>query len=217
MTIYEHELKNIYIGEYKGWTPWANTILYMPLDTVNGRTDIQWHSTVDVNNNITYWTFGWVDCASFPAASNYINVNDVAFPNQWTMLIWVNNINQKQSSIWRASGANAWLSYSSTQWYYVWENNTYFGKTATNHWYLIAYCNSSTAADKKQYIVDNWTITSISCNNNDNALNTTKNVILSDSNAYFNWYMSALIIEDRIWTEQEISDYYNQTKSNYWL
>jgi hypothetical protein len=26
-----------------------------------------------------------------------------------------------------------------------------------------------------------------------------------------------LIWEDRVWTAQEISDYFNQTKANYWL
>jgi hypothetical protein len=33
----------------------------------------------------------------------------------------------------------------------------------------------------------------------------------------FIWYMSDFIIENKVRTTQEISDYYNQTKTNYWL
>jgi hypothetical protein len=35
--------------------------------------------------------------------------------------------------------------------------------------------------------------------------------------AYYQWYLSNAIIEDRVWTAQEIAAYYNLTKSNYWL
>jgi hypothetical protein len=31
------------------------------------------------------------------------------------------------------------------------------------------------------------------------------------------WYMSELIVETKWWTPQEVSDYYNSTKSNYGL
>ena len=34
---------------------------------------------------------------------------------------------------------------------------------------------------------------------------------------FFNGYMSDVIIENKVRTAQEISDYYNATKSNYWI
>ena len=40
--------------------------------------------------------------------------------------------------------------------------------------------------------------------------------ISSHSDKYI-WYISNAILENKARTAQEISDYYNQTKSNYWL
>ena len=37
------------------------------------------------------------------------------------------------------------------------------------------------------------------------------------NNEYFVWKLSDIIIENKEWTATEISNYYNQTKSNYWL
>jgi hypothetical protein len=34
---------------------------------------------------------------------------------------------------------------------------------------------------------------------------------------YFQWNLSNCILEDRVWTAEEISDYYNSTKANYWI
>jgi hypothetical protein len=35
--------------------------------------------------------------------------------------------------------------------------------------------------------------------------------------AYFNWNISNVILENKTWSQQDIQDYYNATKSLYWL
>jgi hypothetical protein len=34
---------------------------------------------------------------------------------------------------------------------------------------------------------------------------------------YFNWKMSEFIVEKVEWAETDISNYFNQTKANYWI
>lgn len=34
---------------------------------------------------------------------------------------------------------------------------------------------------------------------------------------YFNWQFKLFIWEDRCWTDQEVTDYYNEVKATYWL
>lgn len=43
------------------------------------------------------------------------------------------------------------------------------------------------------------------------------NWYLTDSERRFIWNMSEIIIERKVWTASEVSTYYNNTKSNYWI
>ena len=43
------------------------------------------------------------------------------------------------------------------------------------------------------------------------------NIADGSLNRHFQWGMSNVIVENKTWTQQEISDYFDSTKSLYWI
>ena len=207
------------------WTPWANTIAYYPLTSV---------STVnDMSGNWNHWTmswtitFGsalwWVDCWSFPwSSSTYINVpNSSDFAT--TTITY---------SFWIASSqtsGNRWIIY---KWPFTWNSWTYYITNYRNFWVSINgtetyttmfYSNNQwvyavvTYDGSSMKIYKNWALNTSASTSYDISWDSNPLKIWAywDSNYCFYGYMSEIIIENKVWTAEEISDYYNQTKSLY--
>ena len=216
-------LKNAYIGEYK-WKPWANTILYMPLNSTNTKNDIIWWHTTTQWGTVSYGTYWWVDCMNV-TWEWYVWISSMTLPQQYTIIQRVNNINwwsyhwQPSNPLWRNLdflSPRMWLSYNSS-WYYSYEQNSYFWVSDRNKWFLVAISISNgswTSYLMWANISKTWNVTSAP-NWNTSTLRIWCSVEYIDQ--YFLWYISNVIIENRARTADEISEYYNQTKSNYWL
>ncbi len=224
--------------ENSGWKPWSNTLAYLPLDSTNTKNDTYWWNTTTQLWTVRYWTYWWVDCADFTTwwciYSNMLN-----WVSTYTVLIWANNINWNSASNWywwnvfcvsKSWGSyQPWIYYwnsSSSNWYFAfYANNSswdiYFNTNTKNHWFLLAMCISSST--KKAYLFGDWSYKELDISNSTTNSQYVQiwgiiyNNLTERTDRRFYWYLSNLIIENKVWTDQEIQDYYNLTKWNYWL
>lgn len=213
------------------WTPWVNTILYMPFDT-----DLLDHS----GNNISFTTL-W----TAPVISNWVSVWDwqwflytspltsqYASNHIFTVSWWV-NLSTTASYVWWVSD-NSYPSYKwrnslplTTYWRMENVSNQHQALSSTpissflNTWKLVTVVWNGGVA--KMYI--NWTLETT-----DNNMSFTdwtfafsvwksifRNADLTVSSGVFQWKMSQLILENKEWLDWEIQTYYNRTKANYWI
>lgn len=224
-----YKLTGMYIGNQKirpnGWKPWANTLLYLPLNSTDTYTDQSWNSVVTTNNGTTFWTNYWVDCGYFNSSN--IQVTTFTVPSAWTILCWCYNT----WTVWwdghiidiGSSTRRLLTSYDEWwPWYWAlsdWDliRTTWF--TYQNQWILYAF----TFENGAQNLIIKW-------NSIDDSLPTTYSfssftpTAMNVWNEWNNWatryflgWMSNLIFEDKAWTATEINNYYDQTKWNYWI
>lgn len=210
----------IYMMRDDGRQPTGTTIAYYPLTSSTTTSDQSWNNRNLTNYNTSFWTYQWINCAYW---------NSVKHLNTPT-LSWVKTLSLWTYWAWHTSGS----SYSPTftywtgttnnlQWLYeddkytLWNSSGYVvvNSQIKNQWYHYVLVLSTT--EKKLYF--NWAL-----------VGTANNSSLSDWMFYFfcfinnqswinyyHWWISNVIIESKEWTAQEVLDYYNDTKSNYWL
>ena len=225
--VWTNTMKNAYIGEYKGFVPWSNTLLYLPLES--DIIDYSWKGVTVTNNgvsidnnqaNIWVWYFNWNWYLSIPKESNIL----------WNIftISWYGKVSGRPtySAIFSTVNSSYWWLTVQYEWTHL------FASTATNNWDLIAVGNVFTKNNvwENYVLVRNitnwelyknwvkvWSATSWNWNivQNWNASHIGRNWASSQAN--ITWYLSNFIIESTAWSAEEISDYYNQTKSNYWL
>lgn len=208
------------------WQPWANTILYLPMNSSTNFTDQSWNwytgtwtwnYSINTVDGVECWDFqGWY--IRFTWLQN-INANSFTHifwwntnrPNRWEVssFLQANNSSDAHSSFW-----------ISQSWYYFMATNLYW-------WYdLISDINNRTWWQMLTFVKD-WTDISISINDeqpftitwNSNSNDFTIFDIWSRDDVYsyqwWAWWLSNVIVENKVRTAQEISDYYNLTKSLY--
>lgn len=218
------------------WQPWANTIAYWKLD--GDALDYSWNSRDLTASGITYesgwpwqvWVFSWWATAyyqdntlfniSYPFTySLYVQTAQVPSGTYdgtnpyYTMAIvtqnWTNdNIFDKVSGF--AEDGFLWFNYYNDWYYCMWWT------AQSNTRYYLVY----TFDGVKQRIYSNWTLVwENPCGWSYTGFSNARLVLASqrarNETIAFNWKMSNVIIENKVRTAQEISDYYNQTKSLY--
>lgn len=209
------------------WQPWANTIAYYPLkenlDDYSGNgynmtnswiTFSDWVAVLDGSQRATipnvtgYKTI----CLWFKKTSDYngmiyaqgntdgyVQLRTNGFASAWT---WWGTFNADFTAWW-STPSNVWRCFVMTQ---TVANNSWAGTWAfdfylSDFWWVSwirRFDGSSTHYFNRPLATFWW------------SGNTSYHyAIIAD--------VSALIIEDAQWTQQEIEDYYNLTKWNYWL
>lgn len=220
------ELNNAYIGEV--WTPWSNTIAYYPLTSSTTTTDQKWTYNLTNAWNVVFWTYQWVSCAYFnwTTTSQLYNtsLSFAARPTQ-TVLVWMyiswtsTSVYQTIYHTWITSKTGklgswfkywTWLCIGSWYWWYEsiksWNIN--------GSWHLLVNVTNWTSST--QYL--DWAL----YQSLTNSLSDTQTWLYiwwaqQSSSERLSWYESEFIVESKVRTAQEILDYYNKTKSNYWL
>lgn len=213
----------MYIGEY-GWHPWANTIAYYKFDwnlndsSWNNRnlsiyswsptywTETWWGRYIYFPNNC--WTTYWEDTISYGGTT-------LSFWYKWNsgyngkpiIEIWASGYN----IYGRISGDVTFEYFTQRDWpfpsYSAWSNWHYYTivRGSDNYsrvyvdWQSVAYWNWSwswTRAVRFRFNQYGDTNASSNCNS---------------------WNLSEVILETVARTAQEVADYYNQTKWDYWL
>ena len=220
------------------WKPNANTLAYYPLTSTTTVNDMSGNNRNLTNNWATFWTYAGVDCVLLPSADTKklywtlpLTWNQTFTVNVYIQRIW--NSTQSQYSwqifvLWDigTNWATFWTSIKNStaanpNTYLTWTRWTDITSTDTNTTWkreLITVINDT--SNVKLY--KNWTL--IMDNSMSFNIGSTNFAIWSFSSSSqrwwfqnFYWYMSRFIVEDKVRTAQEIQDYYNQTKSNYWL
>lgn len=209
---------------WREWrAPWANTIAYYPL--TQDANDYSWNN----NNIVTSWASSYSANGALLPNSNHAGLLvpfNIVTSNNYTFSFWCNPLHYQSISDmrWIDMAENTTNRLISVWWtdatIFHWRWSTVSSVFWTSISYSIntrCYCtytiNNGTV---NTYInwVNLWTKTWIS--GHTCALRFWQEWNMwADRHRY--WYMKDIIIEDKARTAQEISDYYNITKWNYWL
>jgi hypothetical protein len=205
-------------------------LLYLPLDSTYTYTDQSGNQVSTTNSNVTFWTYQWVDCWTF-GNSTRISVSPFNIPNDFTFVWRCYNtwVYQFEWQIFDARNGSDYIRAvfriaSECYWYYgsitgVNVADTTWVNFIQNQWVLFAFVTT----DWKQELYVKW-------NNIDNYYSEANSYSwftptnISIGQEWNNWAsrhfiggLSNIIIEDKVRTAQDISDYFNQTKANYWI
>lgn len=214
--MFEHSLKNAYIGEV--WKPWANTLLYIPMQT--DLLDKVGTYTV-TNTSVTLTTLSGVKCWYFNGSAR-LDTTVPAFANKnHTISIWYKDN-------WSANSTP--IISSNTSWY---ADGECFRYSSSSDLQYVVFSSSSTIATSTWLTKTNWNNIVFSWWNIyvNGVLKTTSSgtyvtwhnftvwwhALGGSGLKYITWYMSEVIIENDVWSADKVLDYYNLTKSNYWL
>lgn len=218
---------NVYLHTDE-WLPWSNTVWYYPLTATSTVNDMSWNNNTLTNNgSVTFWTNAWVSSGSFTWASTYLSLGKALFTwnSSFTVSIWFYNVPNSSylvNMIWwvgNNSQQNWIVFYKNDDWkimyWYWWTNQSTWVNCPTNSWHLLTVTYNWTSI--KTYL--DWTLIntgSVSLN-----LTNTRTVIGASLNttptSKWCWYLSEAIFENRVWTAEQVTWYYNQTKSLYWI
>ena len=211
----------VYGGEPK-WKPWSNTLAYYPLET--DTNDYSGNSNNLTNNWIIFSTYDNVKCWYF---------NKSAYAQKsWSLFTWnptftvsewikTNGSSNWQNTwfigeTWSNNSFSIWLYWNTRQVYvWGWSNDKATWKyIADSIWHNITFTYSGGSGivyiDGVSVYTWTWSPNIISWytmlwNNNDLWVD------------YLYWYLSQVIIEDKVRTADEVVKYYNSTKSTYGL
>ena len=218
-----------------GWKPWSNTIAYYKF---NGNwNDSSWNWLNLTMNNVTYSTLSsWISVAYFNGSAYWLNTSLSKTLTEWTQSIWICKSRNTDSetftqigsvsptdwewsikTYWTSTG-NIWTTLYYWGFIYRWYNNTWISNWTWIHVVVVWWSGGN-----KLYV--NWQQVTLSYVywNSSTSFGSRAFTILSigrhraASADWMQWYVSEWIVEDKQRTAQEVIDYYNQTKSNYWL
>ena len=214
------------IYPFSSWRPNENTVAYFPL-TENFIDQITWNWPTATSGTIPFTTKDWVVCVSCPSWSvqmSYNNRNWSTWNNVHTWSFWCNKnsySHERQVVITTGYGATnrcKGMGFHNNKFWTGWWNND------TDHadakiWQRALYTWTFDWTTTRAYI--NWELV--------NSKNMTYSVDSNNYSALFSqviqnasgpdqsadWYYRDIIIENRVWTAEEILNYYNQTKWNF--
>lgn len=233
-----HKLTAIFLWQNKvrpsWWQPWTNTIAYYKLES-----DLNDYSGNEHNltpaSNVTFSTLASgkgvcffdnsASVSSFPAftwditfsfyvrnSSNYTGYNN----------IWYIVKANSTTSWWDEANSTAvlfsWESQSNGfRWQPTWQQDGFpFLFNDTNwHYVVCTYKRNTQAANV--YLDGNTTPTITSTYSAYPNSNSTPFYLCQKWWTQRYTYLSDVIIEDKVWTTQEIANYFNQTKTDYWI
>lgn len=230
------------VSDNSWWQPWANTVLYYDFewDSWTSVTN-KWTRGSSMNWTATWVTFqtlaSWKAVAykSDTSRSNWIKCNSInSLPSSFTWWAWAKSnsaTNQRQALFWWQSPWewNIWLNADG------WKTNctthdgndwVWYGKSSTVttdwNWHLITWTYDS--VNWNQVYKDGAALTFTTANwnymNNTAISNAQLGCMCTSNTSYdwsFNWMVGCCWIESVRWTVQDISDYYDLTKANYWI
>ena len=201
--------------------PWADTLAYYEFNNNLGNSAWSWHDLYTLAGTVTYWTDSWwAKYAYFDTntwSNHYtgfpsIDVSTLTVSYWWKpkqIFSWWNPITlsilDSNSDIILAPVRSvdfrwiSWFTATADTWYHIvmviwwWVQKVY-----VNWQYLTEWTQSYTWTLSTTFTINNAGDTNSSSFANDN-------------------YLSELIIETKSWTAQEVADYYDQTKANYWI
>lgn len=197
------------------WTPWANTMAYFPLETDQLDTTGNYTLSLTGTQQTVGYQFSWSELVlnwtytrvqflnvrvKIDSVGSWIT-NLATMINSWGMRYnWEHILMPANAKKFQIENGSNVASFSSAQ------------NTTTWAWYNIAFgvnSNYNYTAYINGSLVWSWTLSSIRQPSWSNI------VFLFNQTATATF--SKVIVEDVAWTDQEVLDYYNTTKSKYWI
>lgn len=229
------------------WQPWADTILYYDFEHTNWTTETNLAQTASIYDWIysatpTIWVLAtWkkyfnTQWSIYSATSTGFSTIDY---NNSTVCIWLNPQDTQVKSYfgqswwstpwwWTSSWLGTIFCEKLSSWYYNVELWQTYGKSVSGssipiwnwtclvmtdyNWTVTIYCNWTQ--------VQQWTNPYLWNSNSTKFCVGSAYVYWAaspESRGVGNVWYGSVIIENKVRTSQEISDYYDQTKANYWL
>ena len=220
MSIYLHKVKS-------RWQPGENTFWYYTFDDQNSSqiTDFSWNNRhltrfIMPTYSLVKWNnYSW-NFESVASSSTAPTIDYSSLPNIYTVLIWVKPVENSQSYVSYIRAPSPYNQVGIIRWYNSWQfeyftessgqRTTIKSNVNLNSWYLIWYTTDWT--NVKTYC--NWEETASSTA----AVWTYWNFYLWSSINWdrFRWEIWACIIESKVWSAEEVEDYYMFTKWDYY-
>lgn len=234
--IWNQEVTKVFVGSEQirpsWWQPWANTIAYYPLNwNLNDNSGNGYNLT---NSWTTFITLAsWKQVLSVEQASAYNNsftydlsgkdftisyfVKDTAQRIWYSDFPYIRLYNSSNSVLYE--NKHAWPSQRNLVWArinnnYPWDVERY---NIDENWHSYFYVYNNTDRVQKLYV--DWNLVSTA-----QPISNPISTACAKLQVGGLWYkgqvhfqMWDLIIEDKVRTAQEIADYYNKTKSQYWI
>ena len=221
----------VYGGEWN-WKPWANTVWYRPLQ--NDCKDYSWNWYDGTWNSPSYtqsWTtinvayFNW----SYIDLSNFRITEDNTTINVWVKSNSTNTWQEVFDATWGSTGNSVtyfWYNWpwdvSNQYWMQHAYNGGSYAKVYTSWWPFQDVwkniCVVMNTSGVKIYM--NWVLQTTTSTLSWQ-MNWTPNASIwwrkYWNTNFFRWYISEFIWENKNRTDEEILNYYNKTKKNYWL
>lgn len=217
------------------WTPWANTLLYLPLES--DVVDRSWNSVSTSSSNVSFTTTWGVVSANIPR-NWYITIPDTYITTSLTektismwLYVWATQTTYRRWIVWLLKEGYSWNSIafienttkisSYLQWVSIWID-TPVNIYPANQWFNCIITTKDGTNNNKIYInwqqVVQWNGTSTAWGNMASSVNNRVVLFWTDgSSEWLDGSAREAIFESKARTVQEISDYYNLTKWNYWL
>lgn len=216
--------------DQQGWQPWANTVAYYPLDT--DFNDDSWNSRNLTNTGATITTVSWVTCAYFDGNSYaqfdwYSLANTARTVNIWvdcTLNGWYQWAIHISDYYTNSPWWSLWIKFNNWNtnvWPWDWQNASAETVTATvtAWWHNIIVTQASNVV--KLYVdgdliwTNNWYPITWWWTTPDSWCLWSKD--WPTHSEKLTWYLSKVILEDKVWTDGEVQDYFDNTKAIYWL
>lgn len=227
----------VYLWEDYNWKPWDNTVAYRPLTSQTTVNDQSWNNYTLTQTGGSFTTLWDVSCFyNGWGTSWYFNLNSAPkIPSgnaDRTISLWV------KPNSYSGSSQNTILSYGtdtagemvrfiiSTSWKYGitvdGSSGIYSsGLISTSNWKLMTFVSSGNS----YYLYVNWSLEGMGTYSSINTTAVSSSYPLrimrrntsTSSNYQLRWYLSEVIIEDIVRTDQKILNYFNSLKWKYWL
>lgn len=214
--------------EYKVWPQkkWSvnwSTLLYMPLNW-NVKDEVSW------NNGSWWWTSSYTTLDSwlkvaYCNTSSYIITPTITMDTAMTVSWWLKwngwdwFLRADRSSNRRFWQIQSYMVGGWESWWWYWYNSTYYWTTLWHNSNWWNHCVVTTWPNWVRVYSD-WRLIFSSSYNSFWWASQWRWLNYDQSSsrwAWSSWWASNIIIEKRIRTEDEVKDYYEQTKSLYWV
>ena len=241
--VWDTQISKVFVWDTKvrpsGWQPWADTLLYLPLES--DFVDQSWQATTRVftTNWLSYTTVWWVPSVHIwttwwaKLTTPYPLQSDITKPLTISLLIYITNTNNRNfldtaaENYERLSLIMRDWKLKFTTWEFIWYSDTYYANLAhtipTNQRVYIT-CTVSTTATKmfvNGQEVESWNGWRYPRSCWGRSRDKTQWIFctreVSSYASWLNWNARELILEQVEWTAQEVANYYDRIKAKLWI
>ena len=224
-----------WVSDWSWWQPWVNTVLYCPLDSTYGYADRTGNHTMVARANANgYWGqptrdstgFYYFDGGTIETTQGY------TWPQQWTLSVWFKRANKHNTWVqeWVLSAHRGGSFPYHTFAMDVGTNDTVAVVYTSNQniliypwnqaiWQWILWTLTYSSTDWAKLYID-WELVDSESPDWTLYQYTEPTCIWGayvEPYQYYEWYIADVIYEDKVWSAWEVSIWYNQSKSRYWL